>query len=195
MSHGFPLPDPIATPRLWLVPLCLAEPQAVLDYVNVNREHFAPTDPVFPLHFHTLGYWQEKIATAKCEWEADTAVRFVLRHEPVESSPVIGTVNFSQIFRGPFQACYVGYGIDHRHQSKGLMTDALSVAVEYMFTVRNIHRIMANYMPENVASARVLQKLGFVVEGQAKDYLHIGGRWRDHVLTSKTNAQWIAKNR
>jgi ribosomal-protein-alanine N-acetyltransferase len=46
---------------------------------------------------------------------------------------------------------------------------------------------MANYMPENKRSARVLEKLGFEKEGMARDYLKIAGEWRDHVLTAKIN--------
>ena len=70
------------------------------------------------------------------------------------------------------------------------MTAALQATIEYMFNELNIHRIMANYMPHNNASARVLEKLGFVIEGQARDYLRINGQWRDHILTSLTNHNW-----
>ncbi|MEK6579500.1 MAG: 30S ribosomal protein S5 alanine N-acetyltransferase, partial [Bdellovibrionota bacterium] len=36
----------------------------------------------------------------------------------------------------------------------------------------------------------ILKRLGFETEGLAKDYLFIGGRWRDHVLNSLTNPNW-----
>jgi ribosomal-protein-alanine N-acetyltransferase len=38
-----------------------------------------------------------------------------------------------------------------------------------------------------VRSGRLLRALGFVVEGYARDYLQINGRWEDHILTSLTN--------
>jgi ribosomal-protein-alanine N-acetyltransferase len=50
-----------------------------------------------------------------------------------------------------------------------------------------LHRIMANHRPENERSARLLERLGFVREGLAKDYLFIDGDWCDHVLTSLTH--------
>jgi ribosomal-protein-alanine N-acetyltransferase len=50
-----------------------------------------------------------------------------------------------------------------------------------------LHRIMANHRPENVRSARLLERLGFVREGVAKDFLFIDGAWCDHVLTSLTH--------
>jgi ribosomal-protein-alanine N-acetyltransferase len=43
---------------------------------------------------------------------------------------------------------------------------------------------MANFRPENDRSRRLLQRLGFVEEGFARNYLFIDGAWRDHVLTS-----------
>jgi ribosomal-protein-alanine N-acetyltransferase len=42
-------------------------------------------------------------------------------------------------------------------------------------------------VPTNERSAALLRRLGFVVEGYARDYLFIGGKFRDHILTSLTN--------
>ena len=67
---------------------------------------------------------------------------------------------------------------------------ALAAAIAYCFEEMKLHRIMANYMPTNERSARLLRKLGFVPEGFARDYLFLGGTWRDHVLTSLTNPNW-----
>jgi ribosomal-protein-alanine N-acetyltransferase len=48
---------------------------------------------------------------------------------------------------------------------------------------------MANYMPRNDRSGRLLGRLGFEKEGYAKRYLKIEGLWEDHVLTAKIRAQ------
>ena len=57
----------------------------------------------------------------------------------------------------------------------------------------NLHRIFANYLPDNERSARVLRRLRFEEIGYCRDYLHIAGRWRDHVLTSRLNLNWRAE--
>ena len=70
------------------------------------------------------------------------------------------------------------------------MSEAVKRTIEYMFEEQNIHRIMANYMPSNTRSAKLLQTLGFTIEGLAKKYLLINGQWEDHILTSLTNQKW-----
>jgi ribosomal-protein-alanine N-acetyltransferase len=67
------------------------------------------------------------------------------------------------------------------------MQEAMEVAITYVFQNLNMHRIMANYMPHNRRSGNLLRKLGFVVEGYARDYLMINGKWEDHILTSLIN--------
>lgn len=134
--------------------------------------------------------------TQLIQWEQEfkegKSIRFLLFLKDHPEGEIIGFCNFSQIFRGPFQACYLGYHIDAAFQGKGLMSEAVAKATQYMFETQNIHRIMANYMPSNKRSGRLLQKLGFVVEGHAKKYLLIKGQWEDHILTSLTNENWHA---
>jgi ribosomal-protein-alanine N-acetyltransferase len=102
------------------------------------------------------------------------------RTEPL----VIGFVNFNAFQRGPFQACLLGYSLDEHHQGKGVMFEALERAIAHVFGELKLHRIMANYLPDNARSGKLLERLGFVREGYARNYVHIDGRWRDHVLTS-----------
>ena len=67
------------------------------------------------------------------------------------------------------------------------MFEILQAAIDHVFSEYNLHRIMANYIPSNIRSEKLLDKLGFQKEGLAKSYLKIAGSWQDHVLTSKIN--------
>jgi ribosomal-protein-alanine N-acetyltransferase len=115
----------------------------------------------------------------------------IFREEP--EGETIGFCNFSQIFRGPFQVCYLRYQLSGAHEGKGLMSEAIQRAIKYIFEEQNLYRIMANYMPSNTRSAKLLQNLGFVIEGMAKNYLLINGQRKNHVLTSLTNHQWTPR--
>ena len=137
--------------------------------------------------FFTEAFWRERLAVAVEEYQAGRAARFVLQaHGPV-SGPILGTCNYTNIVRGPFQACHLGYQVARSHEGQGLMAEALRATNAWAFEHLRVHRIMANYRPENERSAGVLERLGFVREGLARDYLFIDGAWRDHVLTSLTN--------
>ena len=62
--------------------------------------------------------------------------------------------------------------------------------IAFAFGPLNLHRIRACYLPTNARSGAVLRRLGFVVEGYARDYLLIDGRWQDQILTSLINPDW-----
>ncbi len=84
----------------------------------------------------------------------------------------------------------LGFGLDHRLEGQGFMHEALRAAIDHVFDALSIHRIQANHQPQNLRSAALLRRLGFVVEGYARDYLRLDGAWRDHVLCSLTNPRW-----
>jgi len=180
------LPE-IATARLTVR---LARPgmeAAMADFLAENFEcHLDRWSPPPVPGFFTRAFWAERLAVGVEEFEADRAVRFVLQPGPVEG-PIIGTANYTNIVRGAFHACHLGYQVGRDNEGRGLMAEALRATNGYMFGERNLHRIMANFRPENERSRHLAQRLGFVEEGFARDYLFIDGAWRDHVLTSLVN--------
>lgn len=166
--------------------LCTADRRlspAVLAFYEENRAHLAPTSPPLSPDFFTLTGTERRLAKAEDELSAGRQVPFYL----LRGDEVIGAATFSQCFRGPFLACYLGYGLGARYEGQGYMREALEAGIRHMFEDRGFHRIMANHLPTNERSAGLLRRLGFVVEGYARDYLFIAGAWRDHVLTSLTN--------
>lgn len=106
----------------------------------------------------------------------------------------MGVANLTQIARGPFQACYLGYSIAQSHERKGMMFEALETVVRFAFNDKRLHRIMANHLPNNGRSEKLLKRLGFRIDGSSPDYLFIQGQWREHILTSLTNRNWIPRD-
>ncbi|MBV8490905.1 MAG: GNAT family N-acetyltransferase [Candidatus Eremiobacteraeota bacterium] len=106
-----------------------------------------------------------------------------------EDVPIAGWVEFTNVVRGVFQSCAMGYKLDRMMQGHGYMTEATRAGIDYLFNEQHLHRVSAAYMPHNQRSAAVLRRLGFSIEGTAKSYLFINGQWRDHVLTSLINAR------
>jgi RimJ/RimL family protein N-acetyltransferase len=54
----------------------------------------------------------------------------------------------------------VGWFIDRRHWGQGLATEGARVAVTYGFATLELDRIIARYRTDNVASGRVMEKIG-----------------------------------
>ena len=195
MTNGPPAPalPALTTPRLRIAHVQPGYEAETVDFFARNREHFARWDPPAPADFYSVRFWERSIARSVEDFAADRAVRLdVFDASEPDNRTVIARIGFSQIFRGPFQSCILGYQIDAVHEGRGLMREALSAAIDYMFDVRALHRIQANHLPENRRSAALLARLGFVREGLAKDYLFIANAWRDHVLNALTNPRFDA---
>jgi ribosomal-protein-alanine N-acetyltransferase len=179
----------IETERLLLTIPDVAASSRMLAFVQENLEHFAPWSPPEPAGYYTENFWRDYLQRARREFEQGLSMRLVLFSRDDVEGAVVGDCNFTNFVRGPFQACYLGYKIARSAEGHGLMREALAAATRYAFETLRLHRIMANYVPTNERSGRLLRRLGFTVEGYARDYLLVGGAWRDHVLTSLTNTK------
>ena len=91
-----------------------------------------------------------------------------------------GQVTVSSIVRGAFHSGAVGYWVDERVAGRGVLPTALALVLDHCFGPVGLHRVEANVRPENVASLRVVEKLGFREEGLHLRYLFIDEDWRDH---------------
>lgn len=148
-----------------------------------NREHLGPWEPLREDSHYTLEACRRVIVDGAAMAVADRAWPLVaLNH--VEDA-MLASITFANVTRGPFQACHLGYGVDVHYQGQGLMYETLCAALSFAFGELGLHRVMANHLPHNERSARLLQRLGFEREGYAKAYLKIGGKWQDHVLTAR----------
>jgi ribosomal-protein-alanine N-acetyltransferase len=95
---------------------------------------------------------------------------------------LVGQVTVGGITLGSLRAASIGYWIDSRVAGRGLTPMAVAMAADYCYRVLGLHRLEIVIRPENVASLRVVDKLGFRHEGFRPAYLHIDGGWRDHVV-------------
>ncbi len=177
--------------------LRLARPEdadALARFYAVNDAHLSRYESPKPREFQTPTYWRLETERRRASFRHDQTFRPFLFDATGsllgQTNEVVGSAGLSSLMRGVFSASFLGYALDGRLQGRGLMHEGLGLLVDYAFFDLNLHRIMANYDPENERSARVLGRLGFQVEGYAKDYLFLNGQWRDHVLTTLVNDRW-----
>ncbi|GAB3029398.1 GNAT family N-acetyltransferase [Oleiagrimonas citrea] len=177
----YPLPD-LRTARTHIRLPREDDAERLLAYRLGNRAHLAPWEPERDEGYFSLEGCERAIAEQIAAAHADRAYP-LLALDPDERA-VVASFTFSNVARGIFQACHLGYGVAAEQQGKGVMFEVLQAGLSWAFEDLRMHRVMANYMPENQRSERLLQRLGFEREGYARSYLKIAGAWRDHVLTA-----------
>lgn len=103
-------------------------------------------------------------------------VPFVMEYE----GRVAGQLNVWGIARGSLASATIGYWIAKEYAGRDITPTAVALATDVCFAELHLHRMEICIRPENVASLRVVQKLGFRYEGLRRRYIHIDGDWRDH---------------
>ncbi len=107
-----------------------------------------------------------------------------------KSNELVGYVGVSEIVRGLFCSAYLGYYVFAPFQQRGFMSAALGRTIAELFRKHGLHRVEANIQPGNVASIRLVRRLGFRKEGLSPRYLKISGKWRDHERWAVTREEW-----
>jgi [ribosomal protein S5]-alanine N-acetyltransferase len=107
------------------------------------------------------------------------AASFVITFQ--ENDDYIGHINAIQFDR-VFKFVEIAYIIDPEHWGKGIATEAVGRVVEFLQKDVKIHKIRASLYSKNIASKRVLEKLGFIQEGYLRDNVIIDGEFVDEYL-------------
>jgi ribosomal-protein-alanine N-acetyltransferase len=164
----------------------------------LNREWLQPweaTTPGVAIDEAGRGYG-DAVRTLRRDARLGLSFPFVL----LVDDQFAGQVTVGAIARGSANSAYLGYWIAQSLAGRGIMPTALSLVVDHCFGDAGLHRVEANIRPENVASRRVVEKLGFRLEGTRERYIHIAGDWRDHLSYALTKeevpdgllARWLA---
>ncbi|WP_226662399.1 GNAT family N-acetyltransferase [Microbulbifer aggregans] len=152
-----------------------------------NQEHLRLWEPRRDEGYHTVEAWEQRLEEWRTARENGTSVHFIASE--TGQTDIIAICSLTNIVRGPFLACHMGYAVSHKYEGKGYMKALCTHAIDYAFNELRLNRVMANYMPGNHRSAALLERLGFQKEGEAKRYLKINGAWEDHILTSLLNPE------
>jgi ribosomal-protein-alanine N-acetyltransferase len=145
-----------------------------------SRQHLTPWEPKWARDELTRSCFRRRLRQFQRELRDDIGYAYLVFSEA--DTQLVGGLNISNVRRGVAQAASLGYWIGLPHVGRGLMTDAVHAVVRFAFGPLGLNRLEAACLPNNFASARVLEKTGFVQEGRARRYLKINGEWQDHDL-------------
>ena len=151
------------------------------DLLMSNRSWLKPweaTNPEGPTSLDTRGM----VASLLKQEKSGDSISFVIQFD----GETVGLINVANIIRGSLSSAIVGYWVTESVAGQGVTPTALALTSDHLFFNQHLHRVEVAIRPENAASLRVVQKLGFRYEGLKERYIHINYAWRDHFIFALT---------
>lgn len=180
-----PLPYPIEAPearyvgRVGIRVVHRRDAAVLRRLLTENREWLQPWEATFPGGGGVAPGTQSfrpAIRSFNRQRKLGNGITFVMLFD----DEVVGQLSLSDISAGALRSTSVGYWVSKHVAGRGVTPAAVALATDYAFAELRLHRVEICIRPENAASLRVVQKLGFRYEGLRERYIHIDGKWCDH---------------
>jgi ribosomal-protein-alanine N-acetyltransferase len=149
-----------------------------------NREWLRPweaTNPGAPNSFDV----RSQLRGLLRQLDDQSGMPFVIEVQGV----VQGQLNVANIMYGSVSSAVIGYWVSPEIAGRGVAPTSVALVTDYLMNQVGLHRVEIDVRPENVASLRVIEKLGFRYEGIKQRYIHINGDWRDHYIFALTGEE------
>jgi RimJ/RimL family protein N-acetyltransferase len=184
MSLGF------ETPRLILRPFEHSDAQAFARYrsdpeVARYQGWEAPYSPAQATRF---------IDEMKSTQPGSPGDWYQLAMELKSSRKLIGDCAL-QVLREDAHQAEIAFTLARTYQGQGFASEAVARLLDYLFKDLDLHRVRANIDPQNTASARLLERLGFRHEGRFIESLWLKGAWCDEDCYALLQREWAARQR
>jgi len=116
----------------------------------------------------------------------DNSVRIQWAVTSKKEDTLVGTIGYHIIEKEHYRA-EIGYMLHPKLWSKGLMSEAISVVLDFGFNQMGLHSIEARINPANNQSAKILSKHFFIKEGYFKENYFFEGNFLDSEIYSLVN--------
>lgn len=144
---------------------------------------FQPWGPNTPEQ--TIAFVETAIASA----EEQPRRRYTLAVTLVEHGMVVGLAEMNVRDAG-FAVGEIAYVLHPDYWGRGIATEAAQRLLRFGFEILGLHRIHATCDPRNVASARVMEKIGMQYEGRLRETMYIRDGWRDSLVYAILADEW-----
>ncbi len=178
----------LETERLVLRPYTLADAPSVQRMCGDRA--IAATTLAIP-HPYPDGAAEQWISTHAESFRQGTEA--VLAITPKPDGQVVGSIAIS--VSKNHRRGELGYMVAREHWNHGYCTEAARAIIDYGFGVLGLNRIQAMHFPGNLASGRVMQKLGMTKEGLLRQYVSNRGAFEDVFFFSMLRGEFEAAGR
>jgi len=159
-----------------LRPLVPRDARELLDVIAASRAELGAYMN-WPREMVSIEHARRFVALGRDGWLAERTARFGMFERA--SGALVGSVEIEGIDTRRRQA-ELGYWVRTDHAGLGVATEAARSALLYAFQTLALHKVRADVAVGNHSSARVLEKLGFMLEGTLREDRLIGGTFCDH---------------
>lgn len=166
-------------PRVYIRPPRRRDERQWVHLRDVSRDFLVPWEPSWPSDATTPAAYRRRHRRFCDDWRARTGFAFFVFEQG--SNRLIGGITLSNVRRGVSQSGSIGYWMGQPYAGKGYMSEAVALVLHFSFETLGLNRVEAACLLHNVASRRLLRKMGFKEEGIARRYLCINGLWQDHM--------------
>jgi ribosomal-protein-serine acetyltransferase len=178
--------NPLHAQRITLLPVDVADAPDIWDAVESSRDWLQPWLLWVPYQQNpeaAVRFAQASVA----DWDQGRATRFIIRRR--SDGRMAGVVGLESCV-AMHRSCELGYWLRKDAAGSGLMTEAARQCVEFGFRNMKAHRIRVAAATTNHPSLRVIARLGFQFEGNARHAEWCDGRWLDHAVFSLLEHEW-----
>lgn len=176
---------PLRTPRLTLRPLAAPDAESLFAiFSDPEVMRYWSTPP-----WTTMAQAQAFIERDHAGLESGEHLRLGI--ERTADGALLGQCTLFGISRGCRRA-EMGYCLGRPHWGQGHVHEALCALLDYGFGPLELNRVEADIDPRNAASAKVLERLGFLKEGHLRERWIVAGEVSDSALYGLLRRDWRA---
>jgi [ribosomal protein S5]-alanine N-acetyltransferase len=180
----------LETERLLLREFYLTDVQAVFEmYTRADMNEWLEHEPM-----QSIEQAEQRVRSRIGLFTSGLGYRWAITFKDTPET-VIGSCGYFHVRVGT-QTFEIGYEIHPHHWRKGLMTEALTIMLDYSFSdaaLKLVHRLEALVDPKNRSSIRLLEKLGFQKEGLRREFGYWKGKFQDVILFALLRNEWDGK--
>ena len=158
---------------------------------NLNEYYRLRSDPKIAFDcgataFESIEEAEEMIINSEYSYEFKMGINWAVYLK--SEKKFIGSIGIWKIDREHFRG-EIGYSLFREYHRKGFMSEALNSVIKVAFEKLELHSLEANVDPDNLASIKLLKKLGFKQEGYTKESYFIDGKFYDNAIFSLLNKE------
>ncbi len=178
---------PLQTERLLIRDLKESDWEAVHSYASDPEvTYYMPWEP--HNSEQTTNFIQKALAMQQDQPRQNFELAVILKAQ----GQLIGVCGF-RVSDLHNQEGWIGYCFNRHEWGQGYATEAVIALLALGFGQLSLHRIIATCDPANVASMRVLEKIGMYCEGHLRENKWVKGKWRDTLLYAILESEWRLK--